>query len=230
MFEISRATERSRLEKIACARVTTVMEQCGLTDVGRRHLWTILQEGYKQRGLRSGGPAASFHEPDLIILDAGQPSRPDPNQTVRGAAIDQEPCGETHGSHFNAHFARGGNDVQPDVDHVWRKNSRGGHAGKFAEADAGLLQDQIVAEIDAPADECAGRLGADAWASNSSDVGGRGEISPDCADACHCGLVADLRPAIFMLAREPPGWSAAADAQPRHSARGPVTSDGHEAE
>ena len=110
-------------------RVATVMEQCGLTEVGRRIIGQ-LSKGYKQR---VGLADALVHEPELIILDEPTIGL-DPQPDSRGKAIDQKPGPETHRADFNAHPAGGGNDVQPDVDHGRRQNSGGRHAGKSTAA------------------------------------------------------------------------------------------------
>ena len=110
-------------------RVSTVMEQCGLTDVGRRIIGQ-LSKGYRQR---VGLADALVHEPELIILDEPTIGL-DPHQIRAVRQLIKSLARQTHGADFDAHSARGGNDVQPDAHHVRRQNPGRRHAGKSAAA------------------------------------------------------------------------------------------------
>ncbi len=113
-------------------RVTTVMEQCGLTDVGRRVIGQ-LSKGYRQR---VGLADALVHEPELIILDEPTIGL-DPHQIRSVRALIKSLARQAHGFDFDAHFAGSGNDVRTRADHVRRPCAGVGHAGKFAAADGG---------------------------------------------------------------------------------------------
>ena len=111
-------------------RVTTVMEQCGLADVGRRIIGQ-LSKGYRQR---VGLADALVHEPELIILDEPTIGL-DPNQIRSVRQLIKSLAGK-HTVLISTH-------ILPEAEMMCsrmlimyrRQNSGGGHAGKFAAAD-----------------------------------------------------------------------------------------------
>jgi ABC-2 type transport system ATP-binding protein len=201
---------RARLKglgwKKSRARVTTVMEQCGLTDVNRRIIGQ-LSKGYKQR---VGLADALVHEPDLIILDEPTIGL-DPNQ-IRSVRQLIKSLAEKHTVLISTH-------ILPEAEMMCSRMLIM-YGGKILAADTPenlqkLMQgsSQIVAEIDAPANDL-----RDVWAQmpgiEQFDVSAAEGNFQRCILTPRDGY--DLRPAIFMLARER-GWMLRELTRSRHS-------------
>jgi ABC-2 type transport system ATP-binding protein len=172
-------------------RVTTVMEQCGLTDVGRRIIGQ-LSKGYKQR---VGLADALVHDPDLIILDEPTIGL-DPNQ-IRSVRQLIKSLAEKHTVLISTH-------ILPEAEMMCSRMLIM-YDGKILAAD--------TPELDAPADDLRA-----AWAQmpgiEQFDVSaGEGEFQR-CILTPRDGF--DLRPAIFLLARER-GWVLRELTRSRHS-------------
>jgi ABC-2 type transport system ATP-binding protein len=187
-------------------RVTTVMEQCGLTDVGRRIIGQ-LSKGYKQR---VGLADALVHEPELIILDEPTIGL-DPHQ-IRAVRQLIKSLAQKHTVLISTH-------ILPEVEMMC------GRVlilldGKIRAADTpDNLQrlmgggSQIIAEIAAPADQL-----RDVWAQMPGVE--QYDVSASEGDFQRCALTPrngfDLRPAIFALVRER-GWMLRELTRNRHS-------------
>ena len=187
-------------------RVTTVMEQCGLTEVGRRIIGQ-LSKGYKQR---VGLADALVHEPELIILDEPTIGL-DPHQ-IRSVRQLIKSLATKHTVLISTH-------ILPEVEMMC------GRVlimldGKIRAADTpdnlqSLMagDSQIIAEIAAPADalrECLSSLpGVEQF-----------DVSPTDGEFQRCALTPrdgyDLRPVIFALALER-GWIVRELTRSRHS-------------
>ena len=187
-------------------RVDTVMEQCGLADVGRRVIGQ-LSKGYKQR---VGLADALVHEPELIILDEPTIGL-DPHQ-IRSVRQLIKSLAGTHTILISTH-------ILPEAEMMCNRMLIM-FDGKVLAADTPEnLQrrmagsGQIVAEIAADAgelrEEWARMPGVEQFDVTASD----GEFQ------C-CKLTAkdgyDLRPAIYNLARER-GWVLRELTRSRHS-------------
>ena len=136
------------------------MEQCGLTDVGRRIIGQ-LSKGYKQR---VGLADALVHEPDLIILDEPTIGL-DPNQIRSVRQLIKSLAGK-HTVLISTH-------ILPEAEMMCSRMVIM-FDGKILAADTPenlqkLMQgsSQIVAEMDAPAEELR-ECGRRCRASNSS--------------------------------------------------------------
>ncbi|HUZ07196.1 MAG TPA: ATP-binding cassette domain-containing protein [Candidatus Paceibacterota bacterium] len=187
-------------------RVDTVMEQCGLTDVQRRIIGQ-LSKGYRQR---VGLADALVHEPELIILDEPTIGL-DPNQ-IRSVRQLIKSLAGNHTVLISTH-------ILPEAEMMCSRMVIM-FDGKILAADTPenlqkLMQgsSQIVAEIDAPPDDLRAAF---------SQLAGVGQFDVS-AGADHfqrCALTPrdgqDLRPAIFMLARER-GWTLRELTRSRHS-------------
>jgi ABC-2 type transport system ATP-binding protein len=187
-------------------RVTTVMEQCGLTEVGRRIIGQ-LSKGYKQR---VGLADALVHEPELIILD--EPTLGlDPHQ-IRAVRQLIKSLAQKHTVLISTH-------ILPEAEMTCNRMLIM-YDGKILAADTpDNLQrlmagsSQIIAEIAAPADELREAF---------SQMPGieQFDVSPCEGEFQRCALTPrdgyDLRPAIFALAQER-GWVMRELTRSRHS-------------
>jgi len=187
-------------------RVTTVMEQCGLTEVGRRIIGQ-LSKGYRQR---VGLADALVHEPELIILD--EPTLGlDPHQ-IRAVRQLIKSLAQKHTVLISTH-------ILPEAEMTCNRMLIM-YDGKILAADTpDNLQrlmagnSQIITEIAAPADEL-----REAW----SQMPGieQFDVSPSEGEFQRCALTPrdgyDLRPAIFTLAKER-GWIMRELTRSRHS-------------
>jgi len=201
---------RARLKglgwKKSRARVTTVMEQCGLTDVGRRVIGQ-LSKGYKQR---VGLADALVHEPELIILD--EPTIGLDPQQIRSVRQLIKSLAGKHTVLISTH-------ILPEVEMMCSRVCIM-LGGKILAADTpeNLQQrmaggSQVIAEIAAPAAE----LNA-VW--DLMPEVEQFDVSPSAGDFFRCALTPrngqDLRPLIFNLVRER-GWALRELTRSRHS-------------
>jgi ABC-2 type transport system ATP-binding protein len=187
-------------------RVTTVMEQCGLTDVGRRVIGQ-LSKGYRQR---VGLADALVHEPELIILDEPTIGL-DPHQIRSVRQLIKSLAGK-HTVLISTH-------ILPEAEMMCSRMliMLGGKIRA-----AGTPEDlqrpmaggsQIIAEIAAPSEilrECFSKIPE----IEQFDVSaGEGEFQR-CVLTPRDGL--DLRPIVFALARDR-GWVVRELTRHRHS-------------
>ena len=201
---------RARLKglgwKKSRARVTTVMEQCGLTDVGRRVIGQ-LSKGYKQR---IGLADALVHEPELIILDEPTIGL-DPHQIRTVRALIKSLAGK-HTVLISTHILPevemmcgrvlimfGGRVLASDTPDNLQRRMAGGS--------------QVIAEIAAPADALRA-----AWESLPEVE--QFDVSASDGEFFRCALTprdgCDVRPQIFELVRQN-GWTLRELTRSRHS-------------
>ena len=187
-------------------RVTTVMEQCGLTDVSRRVIGQ-LSKGYKQR---VGLADALVHDPELIILDEPTIGL-DPHQIRSVRALIKSLAGK-HTVLISTH-------ILPEVEMMCDRVLIMFDGRVLASDTPENLQrrmaggSQVIAEIAAPIAD----LNA-AW-EHLPDVE-QSDVTPGEGDFFRCALTprdgVDLRPAIFNLVRER-GWVLRELTRSRHS-------------
>jgi ABC-2 type transport system ATP-binding protein len=187
-------------------RVSTVMEQCDLTDVGRRIIGQ-LSKGYKQR---VGLADALVHEPELIILD--EPTIGLDPQQIRSVRQLIKSLAGKHTVLISTH-------ILPEAEMTCNRMLIM-YGGKILAADTPEnLQrlmagsSQIIAEIAAPPEEL-----RELWALTPGIE--QFDVSASEGDFQRCALTPrdgfDLRPVIFELARER-GWVLRELTRSRHS-------------
>jgi ABC-2 type transport system ATP-binding protein len=187
-------------------RVTTVMEQCGLADVGRR-LIGQLSKGYRQR---VGLADALVHDPELIILD--EPTIGLDPQQIRSVRALIKSLGGKHTVLISTHMLsevemmcgrvlimfNGRVLVSDTLDNLERRMAGGS---------------QVIAEIAAPLEA----LNA-AWESLPEIE--QFDVSASDGDYFRCALTprdgVDLRPQIAALAMQH-GWRLRELTRGRHS-------------
>src|ERR1035437_9659281 len=187
-------------------RVDVVMEQCGLTEVGRRIIGQ-LSKGYRQR---VGLADALVHEPELIILDEPTIGL-DPHQ-IRAVRQLIKDLGQSHTVLISTQIL--------SEDEMTCNRMLIMREGRILVADTPenlqklmVGNSQIIAEIAAPlADlqECLAQ-----WPEIE-----RFDLSPAEGQYLRCALTprdgVDLRPSVFALARER-GWTLRELTRSRHS-------------
>jgi ABC-2 type transport system ATP-binding protein len=187
-------------------RVDLVMEQCGLTEVSRRIIGQ-LSKGYRQR---VGLADALVHEPELIILDEPTIGL-DPNQ-IRSVRQLIKGLGGTHTVLISTH-------ILPEAEMTCHRVVIM-YEGKILAADTPenlqkLMgsRSQVIAEIAAPSAEL-----RECWAQMAEIE--QFDVSPSEGEYFRCALTPrdglDLRPVIFLLARER-GWPLRELTRSRHS-------------
>jgi len=187
-------------------RVTTVMEQCGLTDVHRRVIGQ-LSKGYRQR---VGLADALVHEPELVILDEPTIGL-DPHQ-IRAVRTLIKNLGGQHTVLISTH-------ILPEVEMMCGRVLIMFNGRVLASDTPDNLQrrmaggSQIIAEIAAPLET----LNA-VW-EGLPEVE-QFDVSATDGDYCRCALTPrdgmDLRAQIAALASQQ-GWALRELSRSRHS-------------
>jgi ABC-2 type transport system ATP-binding protein len=187
-------------------RVTTVMEQCGLADVGRR-LIGQLSKGYRQR---VGLADALVHEPDLVILDEPTIGL-DPHQ-IRTVRALIKSLGGKHTVLISTH-------ILPEVEMMCGRVLIMFNGRVLASDTPENLQrrmaggSQVIAEIAAPAEALKAAF------ENLPEVE-HFDISVCEGEFFRCALTprdgCDVRPAIYALACQN-GWPLRELTRSRHS-------------
>jgi ABC-2 type transport system ATP-binding protein len=187
-------------------RVDTVMEQCGLTDVGRRIIGQ-LSKGYKQR---VGLADALVHDPELIILD--EPTIGLDPQQIRSVRALIKSLADKHTVLISTHILPevemmcsrvlimfGGRVLASDTPENLQRRMAGGS--------------QIIAEIAAPQNVL-----QSVWENHPEveffEITATDEHYFRCALMPRAGL--DLRPVVFALARQN-SWQLRELTRSRHS-------------
>ena len=187
-------------------RIDTVMEQCALTEVGRRVIGQ-LSKGYRQR---VGLADALVHEPELIILDEPTIGL-DPHQ-IRAVRQLIKSLANTHTVLISTH-------ILPEAEMTCNRLVIM-YEGTILAADTTenlqrlmSSKSQIIAEIAAPAAEL-----QECW--DQMPEVEHADVSPSDGEYFRCALTPrdglDLRPVIFSLVRER-GWPLRELTRNRHS-------------